>query len=405
MKVRVVSGVTDDPAWQAIARYTRGMNAEWGKGQARFGVEVDVLPPAAIGRGTSGRPPSWAKLWIVAEQIAAYAGRVDYVVWCDADCVLNMECSLRMQPSRRDCFRCVEDVNGINCGVMCFPCTEKMHELLKEWYESALGSEINHPWWEQKTLHRLVAEGGWRDYVDATPIDCKDVIHAAGVHGDKLKWLRERCEKDSSRKADAAKEQGVPMTTLTQAQFFSTFGPPRVWPAAGVYLQAVERAVLVTLCGRARAQRVLEFGCQDGGTADAILSALPGIVRYDGVDLPQGMVPVLDGQRTEKPVEAGAKAKHHAGFFVKLIDSRNLTRAELRVGYDFVFIDGGHDYETVKHDSELALQLVSRGGVIAWHDYNDIPANGVKTVVDKINAEVGGRIIAVEGTWLCFLWV
>jgi hypothetical protein len=110
-------------------------------------------------------------------------------------------------------------------------------------------------------------------------------------------------------------------------------------------------------------------------------------------------------ERKWKPVEAGAKAKHHAGFFVKLIDSRKLTRAELRVGYDFVFIDGGHDYETVKHDSELALQLVGRGGIIAWHDYNDNPANGVKTVVDKINSEVGGRVVKVEGTWLCFLWV
>ena len=396
MKVRVVSGVTDDPAWQKIAQYTHGKNVEWGKGQARFGVEAEVLHPAAIGYGATERPPSWEKLLIVARHIEACVGRVDYVMWCDADCVLNMADAAAYLPSRWHCFRCVEDVNGINCGVMCFPCTDKMHEILMDWYEGAFKDEINHPWWEQQTLHRLVAQGGWRDRVDTTPIDCKDVIHAAGVHGDKLKWLQERCE---NRKA----AQG--MTTLTQEQFFSIFGWPRVPPAAGEYLTAVERAVLVTLCGRARARRVLEFGCQDGGTADALLSALPGIVRYDGVDLPPDVEAALESERKWKPVEAGAKAKHHAGFFLGLADSRKLTRADLRVGYDFVFIDGGHDYETVLHDTELAMELIRSGGIIAWHDYNDSPEIGVRKVVDKVNAEVGGRVVKVDGTWLCFLWV
>ena len=195
------------------------------------------------------------------------------------------------------------------------------------------------------------------------------------------------------------------MTTLTQEQFFSIFGWPRVPPAAGEYLTAVERAVLVTLCGRARARLVLEFGCQDGGTADALLSALPGIVRYDGVDLPPDVEAALESERKWKPVEAGAKAKHHAGFFLGLADSRKLTRADLRVGYDFVFIDGGHDYETVLHDTELAVAVVTHGGIIAWHDYNDSPEIGVRKVVDKVNAEVGGRVVKVDGTWLCFLWV
>ena len=195
------------------------------------------------------------------------------------------------------------------------------------------------------------------------------------------------------------------MTTLTQEQFFSVFGWPRVPPSAGVYLTDAERAVLVTLCGRARARWVLEFGCQDGGTADSLLSALPWITRYDGVDLPEGAVPALDGQRTEKPVEAGMKAKHHAAFHLKLFDSKRLTRDDLPNGYEFIFIDGGHDYDTVLHDTELAMAVVTHGGIIAWHDYNDSPEIGVRKVVDKVNAEVGGRVVKVDGTWLCFLWV
>ena len=195
------------------------------------------------------------------------------------------------------------------------------------------------------------------------------------------------------------------MTTLKQWEFFSIFGTPRVSPSEGEYLQGVERAVLVTLCERADAWKVLEFGCQDGGTADAILSALPHVTKYIGVDLPPNVEAALESERKWKPVEAGAKAKHHPGFSVKLIDSRKLTRADLRGWYDFVFIDGGHDYETVLHDTELAMAVVTHGGIIAWHDYNDSPENGVKTVVDKVNAETGGRVVKVDGTWLCFLWI
>ena len=35
-----------------------------------------------------------------------------------------------------------------------------------------------------------------------------------------------------------------------------------------------------------------------------------------------------------------------------------------------VFIDGGHDYETVKSDSERAFRLVRPDGVILWDDYD-----------------------------------
>jgi len=41
--------------------------------------------------------------------------------------------------------------------------------------------------------------------------------------------------------------------------------------------------------------------------------------------------------------------------------------------YDFIFIDGGHDYETVKKDFHNYSQLLNQNGVIALHDiYSDI---------------------------------
>jgi len=42
--------------------------------------------------------------------------------------------------------------------------------------------------------------------------------------------------------------------------------------------------------------------------------------------------------------------------------------------FDFVFVDGGHDYETVQNDYEKYWPLVRPGGVMAFHDiaYPDV---------------------------------
>ena len=36
--------------------------------------------------------------------------------------------------------------------------------------------------------------------------------------------------------------------------------------------------------------------------------------------------------------------------------------------FDFIFVDGGHDYETVQNDYEKYWPMVRPGGVMAFHD-------------------------------------
>jgi len=38
---------------------------------------------------------------------------------------------------------------------------------------------------------------------------------------------------------------------------------------------------------------------------------------------------------------------------------------------DFVFVDAAHDYPHGFADSRTALRLVSPGGVVLWHDFNE----------------------------------
>ena len=38
--------------------------------------------------------------------------------------------------------------------------------------------------------------------------------------------------------------------------------------------------------------------------------------------------------------------------------------------FDYVYVDGGHDYETVKKDIDVLLRKVKNNGIIAFNDYS-----------------------------------
>ena len=50
---------------------------------------------------------------------------------------------------------------------------------------------------------------------------------------------------------------------------------------------------------------------------------------------------------------------------------------------DYVFLDGGHTYETVKKDLEYSLPVINNDGTILCDDYNLSYAPGVKKAIDE----------------------
>ena len=52
-------------------------------------------------------------------------------------------------------------------------------------------------------------------------------------------------------------------------------------------------------------------------------------------------------------------------------------------GIDYVFLDGGHKYETVRNDLENLTQIVNNNGVILCDDYNLPYAPGIKKAIDE----------------------
>lgn len=52
--------------------------------------------------------------------------------------------------------------------------------------------------------------------------------------------------------------------------------------------------------------------------------------------------------------------------------------------FDFVFIDGGHDYDTVKNDFHLAMSVLEKDGIIVFHDYHPM-WKGVMSFLDELD--------------------
>ena len=55
--------------------------------------------------------------------------------------------------------------------------------------------------------------------------------------------------------------------------------------------------------------------------------------------------------------------------------------------YDYVFLDGGHKYETVKKDLQLLKNVLNNNGLILCDDYNLTYAPGVKKAIDEFSKE------------------
>ena len=54
---------------------------------------------------------------------------------------------------------------------------------------------------------------------------------------------------------------------------------------------------------------------------------------------------------------------------------------------DFVFLDGGHDYQTVKSDLNFCKEVIINGGTVLCDDYDLSYAPGVKKAIDEFSSD------------------
>lgn len=73
------------------------------------------------------------------------------------------------------------------------------------------------------------------------------------------------------------------------------------------------------------------------------------------------------------------------------MDPNTVKRAGLLGGYDLIFIDGGHSYETVKADYRNYKEFLNPGGAIVLHDICAPDCPGVAQFWKELQAEEKNR--------------
>ena len=97
---------------------------------------------------------------------------------------------------------------------------------------------------------------------------------------------------------------------------------------------------------------------------------------------------------------------HEESQKIKLVknDSTLLNNDQIAqlAGAEFIFIDGGHSFETVNSDSNMALASMTSNGVVLWHDYGSTIHSEVTEFINK-SLSKRRKILHIKGTSLALL--
>ena len=135
--------------------------------------------------------------------------------------------------------------------------------------------------------------------------------------------------------------------------------------------------ILYYLCKECKPYVVLEIGTYHGHSGGYMLSALgdnkKGFLytiesNKENIDIAQEKLSTVSQQFK---ILYGASSSSRKGIpLIKGLWDKSI---------DFLFVDGDHSFESVKSDLELYEPFVTKGGVIACHDYDGITKNSITT--------------------------
>jgi hypothetical protein len=154
---------------------------------------------------------------------------------------------------------------------------------------------------------------------------------------------------------------------------------------------------------------VVEIGTYDGRTTLNLAVNAPE-TRVVTLDLPpdeSALYALAHGERqyVDKP-QPGARFRacdpvweEAAQRITQVLgDSATFDWAPYRGRAGLVFVDGSHAYDYVRKDSETAMRLVARGGMVIWHDYGRW--EGVSRALEELEAERRLGLRHIAGTSL-----
>jgi predicted O-methyltransferase YrrM len=148
-----------------------------------------------------------------------------------------------------------------------------------------------------------------------------------------------------------------------------------MFPKSHASISLLEFSALLLLLKRAHARRVFEFGTFKGISITQLALNLPADAEIYTLDLPDES---LNTRFSTDPEDAAIAREAGKGSLVPAAlrprirflkcDSAKFDEAPLAGKMDFVFVDGAHNFDYVKSDSEKGWRMLRAGGIMAWHD-------------------------------------
>jgi hypothetical protein len=153
-----------------------------------------------------------------------------------------------------------------------------------------------------------------------------------------------------------------------------------------------ELFIICSILKFASSKNILEIGTYDGNTTLNLAVNSGPDAKITTIDLPldwngeyELKVPDIYKNATPRST-VGRQYKEYKEYETKInqvyTDSAKLDWNKIPSPFDFVMIDGCHHYNYVRTDTNNALQHVTNGGIIVWHDYGMI--KDVSEVVDDV---------------------
>jgi len=168
-----------------------------------------------------------------------------------------------------------------------------------------------------------------------------------------------------------------------------------------------ELVLIASIVRHLNPKRIFEIGTGTGRTSINMFNNAPNLDALYTLNLPPDECPP-DIQWLEQDKKLYEQSRDEIGICFKNIrqndtiyqvygDSKAFDFKECS-NIDFIFIDGSKRYDYVYSDSDNALDIISEGGVIIWHDYGY--ADEVTQAVDTFASDEGIEIFHIHKTTL-----
>lgn len=183
-------------------------------------------------------------------------------------------------------------------------------------------------------------------------------------------------------------------------------------PFSGTFKMSMTINEIVSVLGLVKhfgCEKILEIGTYDGGLTLNIAANTPESAQIYTMDLPEKVndlsikIASLNNNKSDF-LKVGRQFKN-TPFSNKITqifaDSGIFDFGSLPNNFDAIIIDGCHDYNYVKSDTENSLKIIRKGGIIIWHDYGLL--KDVTKYIDKLSKSY--NISVITGTRVAYLQV